>query len=198
MAPTLKLELFAGKPCPDDESVTCVLAVIGSPVNISCKMTEAYTTHLRMYWSNGISMRISQTEVHLVIDKVDLTHDRQYYCHAINDVNATLRSVQLVVGSVPLPFTITATSNNGTLTVVWQNTNNTKPYDDEILAHYIQYRSVNGSRNDVVVQKIAASLQTTAFRNVTKGVEYAVSMWSANKFGNSSATNEVFVVIVGA
>ena len=197
VGPTLELEILNGTGNTSDEDVTRVLAVIGSRVAMSCKMTEAYTNNLRMYWSSAFFVRVSATEVHLVIDEVDRNDNRTYYCHAINDVNATLRSVNLIVGSVPEPFQIIVTSSSTILTVMWQDENNTT-HNDNIIAYYVKYRSTNDSiHNNSMVKKIASSVQTVTFRNVKPGVEYAVTVWSENIFGNSSANNEVLVVTSG-
>ena len=48
----------------------------------------------------------------------------------------------------------------------------------------------------MLVEKFAASVQTATLRNVKHGVEYLVSMWGENVFGNSSASNEVSVIII--
>ena len=198
MGPTLELEILNGTGNTSDEDVTRVLAVIGSRVAISCKMTEAYTDgNLQVYWSNVTFENVSFTEVHLVIDEVDRNDNGTYYCHAVNDVNATLRSVNLIVGSIPEPFQIIATSSSTTLTVMWQDENNTT-HNDNIIAYYVKYRSTNDSiHNNSMVKKIASSVQTVTFRNVKPGVEYAVTVWSENIFGNSSASNEVLVVTPG-
>ena len=120
-----------------------ILAHIGSRVAISCRMTEAYTGgNLQVYWSTktqttNFSVRQSQTEVHLIIDTVYRENAGIYVCRAVNNIDATLVAVNLVVGSVPEPFRITVTaSNNNSLTVVWED-NTTKPYDERILAHYV-------------------------------------------------------------
>ena len=178
-----------------------ILARIGSRVTISCRMTEAYTGgDLQVYWSSttqttDFSVRQSQTEVHLIIDTVYRENAGIYNCHAVNNIDAALLPVNLIVGSVSDPFTVTVTSNNYTITVEWED-NTTKPYDERILAHYVQYRAVNYSDTDVVVEKFAASVQTATIRNVEHGVEYLVSMWGENIFGNSSASNEVSVIII--
>ena len=62
---------------------------------------------------------------------------------------------------------------------------------------YVQYRPVNGSSDEVVVEKIAASVQATTYRSVECNVKYLVSMWSENIFGNSSASEEVSIVTIG-
>jgi len=163
-------------------------------------MTEAYTGgSLQVYWSTGNGhtnmTRKSIIEVLLVIDGINRNDEGQYSCFA-NDVNSTLRSLTLVVGSVPEPFEITVTSNSGTLTVAWVE-KTPKSHNENISAHYVQYRPKNGSTTDVVVTKFAVSVQTTTFRNLEVGVQYAVSMWSENIFGNSSASDEVLIVIAG-
>ena len=181
---------------------TRILARIGSRVAISCRMTEAYTGgNLQVYWSfttqtTNFSVRQSLTEVHLIIDTVNRENGGIYNCHAVNNIDAALLPVNLIVGSVPNPFTVTVTSNNYTITVEWED-NTTKPYDERILAHYVQYRPVNGSNTIIVVEKYAASVQETTFREGERGIEYLVSMWSENSFGNSTATNEVSVVVNG-
>ena len=182
---------------------TRVLAHIGSLLSISCEMTEAYTEgNLQVRWlaESGISdiptMRPSQTEVQLTIDEVDRKDEDRYTCIAINDEGSDLLSVNLIVGSVPEPLRVTVISKNNTLIVVWEEntTNVTLPPDEQITAHYLQYGPVNQS-DDVVVRKYAASVQTTTLRDVTHGVEYIVTMWSQNSFGNSSESNSVSVVI---
>ena len=198
VAPRLMLEVLNSTATED----TRVLARIGSRVAISCRMTEAYTGgNLQVYWSSttqttDFSVRQSLTEVHLIIDTVYRENAGIYNCHAVNNIDAALLPVNLVVGSVPEPFRITVTaSNNNSLSVVWEG-NTTKPYDERILAHYVQYRAVNYSDTGVVVEKFAASVQTATIRNVEHGVEYLVSIWGENFFGNSSESNEVSVIII--
>ena len=197
VAPRLMLEVLNSTATED----TRILARIGSHVAISCRMTEAYTGgNLQVYWSSStqttdFSFRQSQTEVRLIIDTVYKENAGIYNCHAVNNIDAALLSVNLIVGSVPDPFTVTVTSNNYTITVEWED-NTTKPYDERILAHYVQYRAVNYSDTDVVVEKFAASVHTATIRNVEHSVEYLVSMWGENVFGNSSASNEVSVIII--
>jgi len=199
VAPKVALEVLNGT--ATDDSVTRVLAHIGTQVVISCKMTEAYTGGgLRVNWTTSSGhanvTRKSITEVLLVIDDINRDDEGQYLCHAINNIDSALRSLTLVVGSVPEPYEITVTSANGTLTVVWVE-KTPKPYDENISAHYVQYRPINGSATDTVVTRFAASVQTTTFSNLQHDVLLAVSMWSENMFGNSSADNEKFIVITG-
>ena len=65
--------------------------------------------------------------------------------------------------------------------------------DKQVITHYIQYGPADQS-NDVV-RKYAASVQTTTLRDVKHSVEYIMTMWSQNAFGNSSESNSVSVVI---
>ena len=182
---------------------TRVLAHVGSLLSISCEMTEAYTEgNLQVHWSAESgdieipTMKPSQTEVQLTIDKVDKEDEDRYTCLAINNEGSDLLSVNLVVGSVPEPLRVTAIPNNDAIIVAWEEntTNANLPPDEQITAYYLQYGPVNQS-DDVVVRKYAASVQTTTLRDVTHGVEYIVTMWSQNSFGNSSESNSVSVVI---
>ena len=98
MAPRLRLEVLNGT--ATDDSVTCVLAHIGTQVVISCKMIEAYTGgNLQVFWSTSSisTMRKSITEVLLVIDNVDSQDAGDYSCYAVNNVDAISVSVNLVV-----------------------------------------------------------------------------------------------------
>ena len=177
---------------------TRIFAHVGSRVAISCRMTEAYTNELQLYWASTTLTTEPTTSIvaNLTIDDVNKENAGIYSCHAVNDVAAVLISVNLVVGYVPEPFTVTATSNNYTLTVDWED-NTIRPSEERVLAYYAQYKPVNGSNAVVVVEKLAASIRKTMFREGEHGVEYLVSMWSENSFGNSSASNEVSVVING-
>ena len=182
---------------------TRILAHIGSPVVVACRMTEAYTGgNLQVYWSTlttptaNFSFRRSPTVSHLVINTVYRENTGIYSCHAANDLGDISIALNLLVGSAPDPFTITVTSDNTTLTVEWED-NAVRPSDENIIAYYVQYRAVNGSSAYIVVEKFAASVRQTTFREVEQDVEYLVNMWSENLFGNSSATNEVSVVING-
>ena len=180
---------------------TRVFAHVRSRVAVSCRMTEAYTSNLRISWvfnmqATEFSVNPSLIEANLIIDDVNKDNAGIYSCRAINDVDETLISVNLVVGYVPEPFTVTATSTNYTLTVDWED-NTIRPSEERVLAYYAQYKPVNGSNAVVVVEKLAASIRRTMFREGEHGVEYLVSMWSENSFGNSSASNEVSVVING-
>ena len=180
---------------------TRVLAHVGSNVAIVCRMTEAYTDNLQVYWSflsktNEVSDRTSTPEAHLDINDVNEDNAGIYSCHAENDVDAALVSVDLVVGSVPETFTVTATSSNYTITVEWED-NTVRLGAEVVSAYYVQYKLVNGSNTVKVVEKLAASIRKTTYREGKRGVEYLVSMWSENSFGNSSATDEVSVVITG-
>ena len=195
MAPRLTLEVLDSTAVED----TRVLAHVGSYVSIVCRMTEAYTDNLQVYWSflNEVSdTRTSTPEARLDINDVNEDNAGIYSCHAENDVDAALVSVDLVVGSVPETFTVTATSSNYTITVEWED--NTVRLGAEVVSgYYVQYKLVNGSNTVEVVEKLAASIRKTTYREGKRGVEYLVSMWSENSFGNSSATDEVSVVITG-
>lgn len=180
---------------------TRVIAHVGSRVAISCRMTEAYISNLQIYWNfimqpTEFSVKESETEYHLIIDSVNKENAGIYSCRAQNDVDIVLISVNLVVGTAPEPFIVTATSNNYTLTVEWED-NTVRPPEERVFAYYAQYKPVNGSNAVVIVEKLAASIRRTMFREGEHGVEYLVSMWSENSFGNSSATSEVSVVING-
>ena len=77
---------------------------------------------------------------------------------------------------------------------MWEHVQDTtKDHDQRITTHYVQYISVNN--NFAVVENFAASVRFVTFENVDYNVEYLVSMWSENAFGNGSASNEVSVVI---
>ena len=180
-----------------------VMARIGTHVAISCRMTEPYTNNLDIYWSatnesrSEFSIEQSDTEVHLVIDVVNRENAGTYNCIAVNRLGGTLSAIHLVVGSVPELFEVNVTSYNSALIVAWKEGNTAKPYDEVILAFYVRYRAVNGSNRNVMVKRFAASVKETRLRNVEPGVQYSVSMWSENSFGNSSETNEKSVVIDG-
>ena len=180
-----------------------VIARIGTRVAISCRMTEAYTNNLDIYWSttnetrSEFSVEQSVTEVHLVIDVVDRKNAGMYTCIAVNREGGALLAVDLVVGSVPEQFEVTVTSFNNALIVRWEEGNNAKSRDERILAFYVQYKAVNGSNRDTMVKRFAASVKETTLRNVEPDVQYLVRMWSENSFGNSSATDKEFVVIDG-
>ena len=198
--PTLALQILNATAFDN----TRVLVHIGSLLSISCEMTEAYTEgNLQVHWSAESgdieipTMKPSQTEVQLTIDKVDKEDEDRYTCLAINNEGSDLLSVNLVVGSVPEPLRVTAISKNDTLIVVWEEntTNATLSPDEQITAHYVRYGPVN-QNDDVVVRKYAASTQAAILRNVKYG-EYIVTVWSQNAFGNSSESNSVSVVITG-
>ena len=184
---------------------TRVLAHIGSFVSVACKMTEAYTEgNLQIHWSTDSqigdisTIRPSEIELQLVIDNVTREDESRYTCHAVNNLGSTLMSVNIVVGTVPEPLRINATSFNNTLIVTWEHVQNTtEDHDQQITAHYVQYVSVNNSNNVAVVERFPASAQFATFRNVDHNVEYIVTMWSENILGNSSESNSVSVVIIG-
>ena len=164
-------------------------------------MIEYYTGgNLQIYWSidNQVdfsTIKLSPTEVQLIIDSTTREHNGRYTCHAANDLGNTFMSLIIIVGTVPEPLRITATSCNDTLIVMWEQ-NTTEDHDQRVTAHYVQYISINNSNNVVVVEKFAASVQFATLENVDHNVEYLVSMWSENAFGNGSASNEVSVVII--
>ena len=181
---------------------TCVLAHIGSLVSITCKMTGAYTEgNFKVHWSadtqtNVPQMRISATEVHLNIDSATREDEGRYTCHAANDLGSVSMSVNIVVGSAPESPKITATSINDALIVMWEQQNITEDHDQQITAYYVQL-SVNSSNNVVAVGRFAASVQKVTIQGVERDVEYTVTVWSENGFGNSSESDNVSVVIVG-
>lgn len=182
---------------------TRVLAHIGSLVSITCKMTAAYTEgNLQVHWSadtdisNIPQTRLSSTEVHLDIDSATREHEGRYTCHAINYLGSVSMSVNIVVGTTPEPLSINATSSNNTLIVMWKQST-TEDFDQQIIAHYVQYFSTNTSSNVVVVEKFAASVQEVTLRNVERNVEYRVFVKSENAFGNGTDSNIVSVVIAG-
>ena len=166
-------------------------------------MTGAYTEgNLQVHWSadtqtNVPQMRISATEVHLNIDNATGEDEGRYTCHAVNDLGSVSMSVNIVVGSAPESPKITATSTKDTLIVMWEQHNTTEDHDQQIIAYYLQYISVNSSNSVVVVERFAASVQKAIVRVVERDVEYTVTVWSENGFGNSSESNNVSVVIVG-
>ena len=197
--PVLELEVLSATAADDAR----VLAHIGSHVSIACMMTEAYTDgDLQVHWStdsqlsNFNTVKTSSTEVELIIDDATREHNGRYTCHAINNLGNTMKSVNIVVGAVPEPLSIMAYSSNNTLIVMWEQ-NTTEDYDQRVTAHYVQYISINNSNNVVVVEKFADSVQFATFKNVDHNVEYLVTMWSENAFGNGSVSNEVSVVITG-
>ena len=199
--PTLELEVLNATTTDG----TRVFAHIGSFVSIACKMTEAYTEgNLQVHWSadsqigqSDISViRSSQIEAQLIIDNVTREVEGRYTCHAANDLGSTFISVNIVVGTAPEPLGITATSFNSTLIVMWEQ-NTTEDYDQQITAHYVQYISINNSNNVVVVERFAPSVQKVTLRNLANDVEYIVTVWSENMFGNSSESNSVSIVIAG-
>lgn len=77
------------------------------------------------------------------------------------------------------------------------NSKTTEDHDQQIFAYYVQYISVNSSNNVVVVKRFAASVQKATLQDVERDVEYIVTVWSENGFGNSSESDNVSVVIVG-
>ena len=197
--PTLAIQVVNATATDD----TRVLAHIGSLVSITCKMTEAYTQgNLQVHWSadTGINIpqtRLSLTEVNLNIDSAAREDDGRYTCHAANDLGSISMSVNIVVGSVPESPIITATSTNDTLIVMWEQQNTTEDHDQQIIAYYVQYISVNSSNNVVVVERFAASVQKATLQDVERDVEYIVTVWSENGFGNSSESDNMSVVIIG-
>ena len=167
-------------------------------------MTGAYTEgNLQVHWSadtqttNVPEMRISVTEVHLNIDNATGEDEGRYTCHAANDLGSISISVNVVVGSAPESPTITATSINDTLIVMWEQQNTTEDHEQQIFAYYVQYISVNSSNNVVVVERFAASVQKATLQGVERDVEYTVTVWSENAYGNSSESDNVSIVIVG-
>ena len=201
--PRLELEVLSDTASDDDIDDARVLAYVGSRVSIACIMIEVYTDgNLQVHWSTDNQLRDfsimkpSTTEVQLIIDKATREHSGRYTCHAANDEGATLMSVSIVVGTVPEPSRINATSSSNTLIVMWEHVQNTtEDHDEQITAHYIQYISINNSNNIAVVEKFAASVQLVTLRNVVHNVQYIVTMWSENPFGNSTKSNRVSVVI---
>ena len=199
LLPTLAIEVLNATATDG----TRVLAHIRSFVSIACKMTEAYTEgNLQIHWSTDSqisdisTIRPSQIELQLIIDNVTREHSGRYTCHAVNNEGAAAESVNIVVGTAPEPLRINATSSNNIVIVMWQQ-NTTEDHDQQITAHYVQYISVNNSNNIAAVEKFPASAQFATFRNVDHNVEYIVTMWSENIFGNSSESNSVSVVIIG-
>ena len=182
---------------------TAVPVLIGSDVTIACDMTEAYTSNLVVSWvtipQDNPRIRTREDSITrelLIIENIQRQDADDYICFAENNISGVSKLITIKVGALPDPYIITVESNKGNSLSIYWTLNGTTNNPASVINLFVAYTQVNGTSSETRIQKLSPSVSRTEIRGLPADVLYKVQVWSSNAFGNSTPSEEVYIVVI--